>query len=193
MSDRYDQLEAELLDMRRRIRRLTATNVLLAVVVLAFGGAGAAYAVAAANSVNSASIIDGSITTPDMKDGALSGSKVLDNALTGADVNESTLVPTCPTHTTRAGDVCFGPEHAADYFNEAMSTCQSAKMHLPSPGVGTFLTSVASGSNTLWTDAVFREGTASTAVITIGVGEYYFDDVGNQHAYRCITNVGARP
>lgn len=98
MSDRQDQLEAKIHELEaalltgsRRMRRLMATNVVLAVVVLAFGGAGAAYAVAAANSVNSASIIDGSIITPDLKNGALSGSKILDNAVTGADVNERSL------------------------------------------------------------------------------------------------------
>lgn len=98
MNDRVDRLEAELLALRtalaenrRRTRRLSLTNVVLAVVVLAFGGAGAAYALAPANSVNSASIIDRSIGTPDVKVGAFAGQTILDNSLTGADINESTL------------------------------------------------------------------------------------------------------
>lgn len=120
MSDRYDQLEAELLNMRRRMHRLAATNVLLAVVVLAFGGAGAAYALAAANTVNSASIIDGSIVTPDLKVGAISGSRLLDhgitsskiypNTLTGAQINESTLaIPKIfTTAVASGGTTSFG-------------------------------------------------------------------------------------
>jgi hypothetical protein len=76
---------------KRRIRHLTVTNLVLAVVVLAFGGATAAYALAPANSVNSASIIDRSIGTPDVKVGAFAGQTILDNSMTGADINEATL------------------------------------------------------------------------------------------------------
>jgi hypothetical protein len=91
MSDRYDQLETELLTMRRRMRRLTAANVLLGVVVLAFGGAGAAYALAPANSVNSAAIIDRTIGTLDVKVGAFAGQTILDNSMTTKDIKDNSL------------------------------------------------------------------------------------------------------
>jgi hypothetical protein len=85
--------EAALAENRRRTRRLSVTNVVLAVVVLAFGGATAAYAVtlAPANSVNTAAIIDRTIGTPDVKVGAIAGQTILDNSLTGADIGNNSL------------------------------------------------------------------------------------------------------
>ena len=94
MSDRVEQLEAELLELKavtqRRSRRQRVTNDVLRVLVLAFGGAGAAYAVtlAPANSVNTAAIIDRTIGTPDVKVGAFAGQTILDNSMTGADIKE---------------------------------------------------------------------------------------------------------
>lgn len=137
MNDRQE-LEARILDLeaaqlssRCRMRRLTATNIFLAVVVLAFGGAGAAYAVAAANSVNSASIIDGSIITPDLKNGALSGSKILDNAVTGADVNESSLdlADRFAFNATESVVNCVGTDAA-----DTPQTCDTQSIALTRPG-----------------------------------------------------------
>src|SRR5690349_24575149 len=91
LEDRLLELKEQVAQGRRRGRRQTVLNVVLAVCVLALGGAGAAYALAPANSVNSASIIDRSIGTPDVKVGAFAGQTILDNSLTGKDINESTL------------------------------------------------------------------------------------------------------
>jgi hypothetical protein len=101
MSD-HQALEARILDLearldnaqqsgRRRMRRLTATNVLVIVVVLAFGGAGAAYALVAANTVNSASIIDGSITHADVKYNSIGGSRLLDSSVTSSKIYNGTI------------------------------------------------------------------------------------------------------
>ena len=83
------ELKAALAENRRRTRRLSLSNIVLTVVVLAFGGATAAYALAPANSVNSASIIDRSIGTPDVKVGAFAGQTILDNSMTTKDIRDN--------------------------------------------------------------------------------------------------------
>ncbi len=130
MNDRQ-YLDAELLSMRRRVRRLTATNLLLAVVLLAFGGAGAAYALAAANSVNSASIIDGSVKHADVKenslgssrflDNSVTGGKITDNGVTGADVDETSLA--LPEGNFADGDKAF---HPGTYIAHVTANAKSA-------------------------------------------------------------------
>lgn len=66
----------------------------IAYVALFFALAGGAYAAATtapANSVNSASIINGQVKTADLANGAVNASKVAFNSLTGGQINESSL------------------------------------------------------------------------------------------------------
>jgi len=127
MSDRHDQLEAELLNIRRRMRRLTATNVVLGVVVLAFGGAGAAYALAPANSVNSAAIIDRTIGTPDVKVGAFAGQTILDNSMTNLDIKDGTIrAEELAANAVTSAKVLLDTLTSADLANNSVGSAEIA-------------------------------------------------------------------
>lgn len=75
--------------LRRHLSYANVTATLA--LVVAVGGGGAAYAVAAKNSVNSASIVNGQVKRIDLAGNAVTGVKVADNTLTGADVKEGSL------------------------------------------------------------------------------------------------------
>jgi hypothetical protein len=54
---------------------------------------GTAFAVVAANQVNSESIINGEVKNPDLAANSIGTGKVVDDTLTGADINEARLGP----------------------------------------------------------------------------------------------------
>jgi hypothetical protein len=89
----------------------------IAYVALFFALAGGAYAAAttaAANSVNSASIINGQVKTADLANGAVNASKVTSNSLTGGQINESSL-GTVPRAGAAANASKLGGAPASSY------------------------------------------------------------------------------
>ena len=182
------ELKAALAENKRRTRRLSLSNVVLAVVVLAFGGATAAYALAPANSVNSASIIDRSIGTPDVKVGAFAGQTILDNSmttkdikdnsLTGADINEGTLVlPGAGTGAfTKSGVLtCNTPAPGEG----AVACGQEISINMPSAGALSVETQKTDGSYHWNIDETLIDGqsqesfflSAGTHTVSVLIGE----------------------
>lgn len=144
------------------------------------------------NSVTGADIDESTLTvTP--ADNSVASSEVQDDSLTGEDVNESTLVPTCPEGTTRALDVCYGPENVTASFQDAVADCQDAGMHLPTLSVGGFITTVADGSDILWVDNVFQDDGANKAATTSGGTGYQYNyfTIDTAINYRCVISVGS--
>src|SRR5204863_6963101 len=109
--------------MLRKLRpRLTYANVVATLALFLAVGGGTAFAVVAANQVNSASIIDGQVKARDIanksigpfkiKDagvananlgpGSVNSGKVADNSLTGVDINESTFDQAVPNSANSA-------------------------------------------------------------------------------------------
>jgi hypothetical protein len=166
---------------------------LAAVVVLM--GAGAAQSLSGSNTVFGDDIVDGTITTPDLKTGALSGSKILDNSVTGTDVNESTLVPTCPPATTSVADICFTPLRVGAgggvTFITALGDCVDEHLRLPSLSEARMLTA-DTGATQQWTDVFYDDGGIGEVVIVASDG-FATDSATANHAYHCVTTVGARP
>jgi hypothetical protein len=78
--------------MLRKFRpRLTYANVVSSLALVVAVGGGTAFAVVAANQVNSASIINGQVKNADLGANSIGSGKVIDNSLRGADISESTL------------------------------------------------------------------------------------------------------
>jgi hypothetical protein len=165
--------------------------------------AGAAQSLSGTNTVDSGDIIDGQVKFADIKPDAVTqsrirtngvaSSEVKDNSLTGTDVNESTLVLTCPAGTTQAGDTCYGPEKAPASFQGGMAVCHSKGMHYPTLSAGTFLTTLAPGSDVIWTDDAFRDGVGfNFAIHTAGGIGYDYSDISTLLPYRCVIGLGAR-
>src|SRR2546423_8584217 len=97
--------------MLRKLRPRSAYDVMAALALFLVVTGGTAFAVVAANQVNSASIIDGQVKAKDIANGSIgpfkiknagvansnlgpgsvTSAKVADNSLTGTDINSSTL------------------------------------------------------------------------------------------------------
>jgi hypothetical protein len=78
--------------MLARLRsRITYANVVATLALFIAVGGGTAFAVVAANQVNSASIINGQVKNADLGANSVGSSKVGKNSLTSADINEGTL------------------------------------------------------------------------------------------------------
>src|SRR5437588_2494863 len=78
--------------MLRKVRpRVTYANVVSSLALFLVLTGGTAFAVVAANQVNSKSIVDGQVKNADLGTNSVRGSKVFDNSLSGADVKESSL------------------------------------------------------------------------------------------------------
>ncbi len=199
MNDRHDKLDARIAELeadrqssRRRMRRLTLTNIVLAVTVLSFGGAGAAYALAAANTVNSASIIDRTIGTPDVKVGAFAGQTILDNSMTTKDINEATLVLTCPSGTvTRVRDVCSTGLKGQATWLGALFGCASTGWRLPSLPEAILVAKATNQAAFLWTPTASSPG--SEVALVGNRNSTVFKSIGTLQSYVCVTTVGSRP
>jgi hypothetical protein len=72
--------------------RLTYANVVATLALFLAVGGGTAFAVVAANQVDSNSIINGQVKKPDIGANSVGTGKVIDNSLKGADIDEATLV-----------------------------------------------------------------------------------------------------
>jgi hypothetical protein len=204
MNESQQRIEAELEALRaklaavenvgrRRSRRLTTSNLVLAVLVFTLGGAGVAYAaLAAPNSVNSAAIIDRTIGTPDLKVGAIAGQTILDNSMTGLDINESTLELACRSGFSRIGDVCYESEaRNAAVQPTALRACLADKLRLPSLSEAMAIRT-ANSSDAEWTDDAFFNGTDWRVAVPLGQS-YVSLLVSDSRNYRCVLTVGARP
>jgi hypothetical protein len=77
--------------MLTRLRPRSAYDVIAALALFLVVTGGTAFAVVAANQVNSASIVDGEVKNPDLANDSVGPAKVKDDSLRGADVNEATL------------------------------------------------------------------------------------------------------
>jgi hypothetical protein len=85
--------------MFANLRPRSAYDVMAALALFLVVTGGTAFAVVAANQVNSASIVDGEVKNPDLDNDSVGPLKVKDNSLGGADVDESSLakVPSADT------------------------------------------------------------------------------------------------
>jgi hypothetical protein len=77
--------------MWRSLRPRSAYDVMAALALFLVVAGGTAYALAAANSVDSASIIDGEVRNRDVAANAIGSGKVIADSLRGEDIDESTL------------------------------------------------------------------------------------------------------
>jgi len=74
-----------------RRRRLSSAHIISFIALFVALGGGAYAAIAAKNTVNSKSVVDGSLKSIDVKDGNLAGVDVKNDSLTGKQVKEATL------------------------------------------------------------------------------------------------------
>ena len=77
--------------MLKKVRPRSAYDVIALLALFIAVGGGTAFAVVAANQVNSASIVDGEVKNPDLGNDSVGPAKVKNDSLGGSDVNESTL------------------------------------------------------------------------------------------------------
>jgi hypothetical protein len=77
--------------MLRKLRPRSAYDVMAALALFLVVTGGTAFAVVAANQVNSQSIINGQVKNADLGANSVSSGKVIENTLTGADVKEPSL------------------------------------------------------------------------------------------------------
>jgi len=178
---------------RRDKRQVFAGFGLFAIAIL-IAGTMSASALSGSDTVLSDDIKDTEVHGSDINTNAVSSSKVKDNSLTGADVNESSLVPTCPTGLSRAGDVCYSPLKTMALFGDALTACAGERLRLPSLSE-MYLVGAATGDTAfLWVDdAGYYESATVHKLVAARGGSYIFTVSSSQEAYRCVTTVGGRP
>jgi hypothetical protein len=119
----------------RRIRdHLTYANVMVTLLAFIVLTGGTAVALNGTNTVQSDDLGPGAqVKAPDVAANAINSAGVVNETLTGADIRNKSGVDTCVI-TVRLGDVCFRAENRARPWNEASSHCANLNLRLPSFG-----------------------------------------------------------
>jgi len=176
---------------------------------------GAAQSLSGQNTVFGDDIKDGEITNVDIHDGAiishkvkdetlqgvdiknetLTGADVQDGSLGGSDIDESTLVLTCVNGMTQVGSLCIGPKEV-DNQGTASFDCADQLLRLPAVTEARIISKALDSNAPLWTDVTYFDTANDESkyrAVQAGTVVTNFIDATSDHAYRCVTDAGARP
>jgi hypothetical protein len=118
--------------MRRIRRHLTFANVASAIALFVAISGGTAVALSGTNTVQSDDLGPGAqVKAPDVADNAVNSADVVNESLTGADVKNFSGVDNCVL-TTRLGQLCVRAENFARPWIDALNHCANLDLRLPS-------------------------------------------------------------
>jgi hypothetical protein len=172
----------------RRIRcHLTYSNVMVTILAFLVLTGGTAVALSGSNTVQSDDLGPGAqVKAPDVADNAVNSADVVNESLTGTDIKNRSGVETCRTPlTARYGRLCVGSGQivggggvSGEAWFGAVDYCASVGgLRLPAPSEAAALATKydvpgVSGTDELWTDSFFvnlNDDVASIVVDDNGV------------------------
>jgi hypothetical protein len=117
--------------MRRIRRHLTYANVMVTILAFIVLTGGTAVALTGSNTVQSDDLGPGAqVKAPDVADNAVNSADVLNESLTGADIKNRSGVDTCVL-TVRLGQLCVRAENLARPWYDAAAHCANLDLRLP--------------------------------------------------------------
>ena len=177
--------------MRRIQSHLTYANVMATIAVFIAISGGTAVALSGSNTVQSDDLGPGAqVNAPDVAANAVNSAKVVNESLTGAEIKNRSGVDTCVA-TIRIGDLCYRAENSHRPWREALSHCANLGLRLPSLGEGLELARTHDLQNVdqnefFWSDQYyFYQGQNAFKVSDLGDREYG-DDITSSNETVCV-------
>ena len=115
-------------------RHLTYSNVMVTILAFVVLTGGTAVALSGSNTVQSDDLGPGAqVKAPDVGANAINSADVVNESLTGADIKNQSGVDTCVS-TTRIGQLCVRAENQARMWLNAAYHCANLDLRLPTFG-----------------------------------------------------------
>lgn len=181
--------------MHRLRRHLSYANVVSTLSLFIVLG-GTAWAVAA-NSVGTAQLKNGAVTSPKIAQSAVTSDKIADGTILLRDLSPSTIAnfsDGCPSTMNTVANLCVdklarGP---ADW-STSVNTCAAAGFWLPSPSESVLLekAGVLASDVSYWADDVFYDASGNAIATAFNTAGPYFDAASDARVYTvCVTTPG---
>jgi hypothetical protein len=162
--------------MRQWIRsHLTYANVISTLALFLVLAGGSAVALNGSNTVQSDDLGPGAqVKAPDVADNAVNSADVVNESLTGADIKNRSGVDTCQTPlTVKLGPICAGSDAGARDWVNALTYCTDLGLRLPTHSEAVVLAKKfdvpgVSETQSFWTDE--ETGTGARTVNETGGG-----------------------
>ena len=185
--------------MRPVRRHLTYSNVVATLALFIVLTGGTAVALTGSNSVQSDDLGPGAqVKAPDVADNAVNSADVVNESLTGADIKNRSGVLTCTAPSTaRYGRICAGSDGGArDYFAALDYCADFGGLRVPTVSEATTLgrkydVPGVTGNQAFWTDSVYVNGQEFEALAVTEGGTTLTETLGTSHQTVCVTDPGA--
>jgi hypothetical protein len=189
----------------RRIRpHLTYANVMATIAVFLVLTGGTAVALNGTNTVQSDDLGPGAqVKAPDVADNAVNSADVVNESLTGTDIKNRSGVDTCkPPLTIKFGPICAGSDGVARTWVGALGFCANLGLRLPTNSEAERLAIKYNVPGVGPEDTLDRFWTDDTTYVPNGVDvagmmledadlDLGYDFVNEQHKAVCVTDPSA--